>query len=367
MPLAALISGIALMAGAAAPADAQTSTLSVPGDTPLEVKATEGDDAATAYITLLNAGEQPLTAEVTFQAASSTAIEGARASATIPAGEAKRLAVQFTGLAKLEDPVQGELVIKGGSQPVARSVEITPAPQPSASWPQIFVLGALGAMLLLIATVAIVMRAKKKAHVLLKKAPGPKWSFDSWATTATAIGAILGTVLGGATLPETPSQIDKESLIALNLLFGGLVVLAPFVFQAIRKPTASAADPDAGLWGYNLSLLFACALTGGAVLGELATLALLGWELTSGGGWGIAVVAALAAVGLLAAYYFAVTSWSLATTDWEALAAKKKAEAQQAQRKSLREAAPEALEEAGAPVFLTPPPVALPAPRWSLP
>jgi hypothetical protein len=214
--------------------------------------------------------------------------------------------------------------------------------------------------------VALRARAKKKGHLLLKKAPGPKWGFDSWATTATAVGAILGTVLGGATLPEVPHEIDKQSLVALNLLFGGLVVLAPFVFQAIRKPTAPAADPDAGLWGYNVALLFACSLTCGAVLGEIATLTLLAWELTGGGGWGVVAIVGLAAVGVLAAYYFAVTSWSLATTDWEVLAAKKKAEAQQAQREALEEAAPEALEEAGAPVVVSPTAVAPPQ-RWSLP
>jgi len=102
------------------------------------------------------------------------------------------------------------------------------------------------------------------------------------------------------------------------------------------------------------------------VLGEIATLTLLAWELTGGGAWGLIAIAGLGAVALLAAYYFAVTSWSLATTDWEALAAQKKADALTAQRESLEAAAPEALEEAGAPIVVSSPGVAPPQ-RWSLP
>jgi len=356
---------VAVNCGSVAAAKAQAPELSVLGDGALPVKAKEGDAEAVAYISLLNPGGEAVTASISFQAASSTEVGLEATSAPIPPGEAKRVELRFD-VADLEEPAQGELVVQGGAKPVARSVAITPAPQPSAPWPQLFVLGAFAATLLLTAGVALRAAAKSKAHLLLKKAPGPKWGFDSWATTATAVGAILGTVLGGATLPEVPREIDKQSLIALNLLFGGLVVLAPFVFQAIRKPSASAADPDAGLWGYNLSLLFACSLTCGAVLGEIATLTLLAWELTGGGTWGVTAIIGLAAVAALAVYYFAVTSWSLATTDWEALAASKKAEAQQAQRESLEEAAPEALEEAGAPVVVSPPAVAQPQ-RWSLP
>lgn len=359
-----LLTAAVVSCGWVAAAKAQAPEVSVLGDGALAVKAKEGEGEAVAYISLLNTGGEAVTASISFQAATSTEVGLEATSAPIPPGEAKRVELRFD-VADLEEPAQGELVVEGGAKPVARSVAITPAPQPSAPWPQLFVLGAFAATLLLTAGVALQAAAKSKAHLLLKKAPGPKWGFDSWATTATAVGAILGTVLGGATLPEVPREIDKQSLIALNLLFGGLVVLAPFVFQAIRKPSASAADPDAGLWGYNLSLLFACSLTCGAVLGEIATLTLLAWELTGGGTWGVTAIIGLAAVAALAVYYFAVTSWSLATTDWEALAASKTAEAQQAQRESLEAAAPEALEEAGASVVVSPPAVAQPQ-RWSL-
>jgi hypothetical protein len=111
---------------------------------------------------------------------------------------------------------------------------------------------------------------------LTKQAPGPKWGFgSSWTTNLTAVGATLGTVLGAATLPDVPSQIDKDTFVQLNLGFGLLVVIAPFLFHALRWPIRKTAMDDNGLYGGNVTLLVACCLTFAAVLGELATLALL--------------------------------------------------------------------------------------------
>jgi|SRR5215211_595497 len=211
---------VAVSCGSVASASVQAPEVSVLGEGALAVKATQGEDETVAYLTLLNAGREAVTANISFQAASSTKVSLDATFARIPPGEAERVAVRFVGLTDLEESAQGELVVQGGAQPVARSVAINPAPQPSAPWPQLFVLGAFAATLLLTAGVALRARAKNKAHLLLKKAPGPKWGFDSWATTATAVGAILGTVLGGATLPEVPGEIDRQSLVALNLLFG---------------------------------------------------------------------------------------------------------------------------------------------------
>ncbi len=76
---------------------------------------------------------------------------------------------------------------------------------------------------------------------------------------------------------------------------------------------------DNGLYGWNITLLAACSLTYAAVLGELATLALLFWELLGGGGYGVVVVIATAAAGVLVAWYFIATVPFAATTDWSAL------------------------------------------------
>jgi hypothetical protein len=151
-------------------------------------------------------------------------------------------------------------------------------------------------------------------------AAGPKWSLDSWASTLTTAGGILGTVLGAATLPEIPREIDKDTLVRLNLLFGILVLVGPFLFQAIRNPFVKPTDQDAAYTGWNLTLLLACAITGAAVVGELATLGLLGWELAGPGDWGTAAVVAVVVLAVAAAYYFLVTVIQLVTTDWKNLA-----------------------------------------------
>lgn len=220
-----------------------------------------------------------------------------------------------------------------GATPDPGPLLITPALHPSADWPKVIVIGSLVAMVILWFGVLAVAIVKHKSTTLLTgKAPGPKWSFDSWATTLTAGGAILGTVLATATFPTAPRQIDKESLVRLSLLFGALVIVAPFVFQTIRRPRASAAEQDAGLWGYNWSLLLACSITCGAVLGELAAFGLLSWELIGGHTWGWIAVLVMIVLGVLGAWYFILTSWQLATTDWAATVAADNATASDASK-----------------------------------
>jgi hypothetical protein len=228
-------------------------------------------------------------------------------------GSATRVAVTFAGLDKIEkEPVEGQIVVTGGAEPVARAVEITPAPQPSREWPEWIFWRSVAVFIILLVVGLVVGNTS-----LLNPAPGPKWSFDSWATTLTAAGGILGTVLGAATLPEVPQQIDKDSLVRLNLLFTVMVVVGPFLFQALRNPTTSASDQESGYSGWNITLLLSCATTGAAVFGELVTLGLLGWELTDGGEWGEAIKWAVVAVALIAAYYFLVTVIRLVRTDWK--------------------------------------------------
>lgn len=151
---------------------------------------------------------------------------------------------------------------------------------------------------------------------LFNRAPGPKWSFDSWSTNLTAAAAGVGTVMTTAALPKHPHPVDENGLVSLSLLFGLLVVAAPFVFQSIRNPKASPEDQDAGFWGFNITLLLACVLTIAAVVGELTALSLLYWEILGGGGWGKVVVGVASAAGLVAVYYFRVTVPPLAGADW---------------------------------------------------
>jgi hypothetical protein len=196
---------------------------------------------------------------------------------------------------------------------VAKPVEVQPAP-PSAPWPEILVFGSLGiAVLLALGVVGGMPDSDRRP--LLYPAPGAKWTFSSWGTTLTGAAALLGTVLGQATFPEFPREIDKSTLVSLNLLFGGLVVLGPFIFHAIRRPK-DAADQENGRWGWNLTLLIATSITIWAVIGQLGAFALLCWELIGNDLFRDAALIALVLVGLLAGYYFWVTTSAMVTKDW---------------------------------------------------
>ncbi len=326
----AMVAVISLQGSALAATPAEGPRIEMVTQDALSVKAKEGKDTATASLSILNPGDEAIPIRVEIQGASSKDIGVAsfEPSSVTPGGT--RVEVGLKGLSKLKrDPVEGQLIVLGGPEPVARAFSITPAPEPSHDWPAWILWGSLFTFLALIGFVLV--RARKDLRLLRKSAPGPKWSFDSWATTLTAAGAILGTVLGSATLPEIPRQIGKDELVGLNLLFGALVVVGPFIFQALRRPKASAADQEDGKWGYNATLLLSCTVTGAAVTGELATLALLGWELTES--WLVPFATGLLAV--LAFYYFVLTTQSLVTTDWDAKDLNAKKAAAEATRRQI--------------------------------
>ena len=145
-------------------------------------------------------------------------------------------------------------------------------------------------------------------------APGPSWSFSSWASNLTAIGAVFGGVVGGVALTAKSKPLDQDTFLALSALFAFLVAAGPFVFQCARNPKSDSKDP--ALWGWNFTLLAACSVTFAAVVGELTTLALLYWEIFGGGAPGYIAVVVVALAGLLAAYYYAVTVPKLASKKW---------------------------------------------------
>jgi hypothetical protein len=329
-------------------ATAKSPPLTVPDDTKLDITAKHGKGKASGFVVVVNHGQTSASLSADFEASSSSVVKVADlAPSEAPPGKATRLNVTLEGLKAVKKKIQGQLVLSGGEEIVALPVTVSPAP-PSRNWARCIVVGALLAAAVLFLVVAVVAALHPKGK-LFARAPGPKWSFsDSWATTLTTIGAVLGTVLGSATLPEAPREIDKSTLVELNLLFGALVVAAPFVFQAIRNPLVSSTDPDAGLWGFNITLVLACSLTFGAVSGELAALTLLARELIDASSWRHAAVGIGIAAEVLAAYYFGVTTWWLVRTDWASLA-KPKRKATLADDREAVVLAPSA------------------APRWSLP
>jgi len=321
--------------------------LTVLGSGPVEVKAEAGKDTAEAFVSVLNTGGEPAGVSIGFQASRSAAIKATLAgSAEIKPRQAANVGVRFTGLKGLTEKATGQIVVQGGSKPVAQSATITPALQPLVNWPLAIVIGCMGASLLLIGAIALRVLGKRSAtgkSLLLGPAPGPKWSYDSWATHLTAVGALLGTVLGAVTLPAVPVQIDTESLVGLSLLFAGLAAAGPFVFQAIRSPDAKAGEEEEGNWGYTWGLLIACWLTLGAVLGELATLGLAAWVITGGDGAAVALEVGLGVLFLLAAYYVVTTANALASVDWRELARKAKQAKEEKEAQEAGERWPESV------------------------
>lgn len=104
-----------------------------------------------------------------------------------------------------------------------------------------------------------------------------KWSFsESWASNITALGAVLGTVLGATGyITEAFANYSVGQFVGLNLLFGALVLLAPVVYLALRR--ARREGDEEVIYGTYGGLLAASFLTSWAVMGELATvLTLLG-------------------------------------------------------------------------------------------
>jgi hypothetical protein len=283
------------------------------------VKAGKGEDSKTVYVSVLNFGHEPVKVTADVEASSASEVKATLSSATIKAGRASRLPVTFSGLSSLKSDAEAQLVLRGGSAPVAAPVSIAANPKPKHDWPNRIVTYAVIAFFTLF---GIVLTWSLFGHLkdLFSPAPGPKWSFsDSWASTLTTAGAVLGTVLASITLPDSPRPVDKDTIIELNLFFGALVVAAPFIFQTIRKPNTEVALEDPGLWGFNFVLLISCALTFAAVVGELATLGLLAWESADGADWRYVAVWSLASAALLAFYYSLVTTHGLVTADWKAL------------------------------------------------
>lgn len=301
----------------------------------LKVSAKTGEDEAKSTIFVLNEGAEAATVGVTLVAPAGGMVT-ADASASVPAGTVASVEVTFAGLGSLEKKVVGALSITGGSVALARPVEITPAIDPAFDWPWVILLVAFG-MALFLAVISIVwVIADANAKRLFAAAPGPKWSLDSWATTLTAAGAVLGTVLGALTFPDVPEQVSKDTLVSLNVFFGLLLVAGPFLLKALRRPNASPLDQESGLWGTNITLLLATCVIFAAVVGEIAVLGLLFWEILGSGSEWLAV-ASVAVAELLAVFYFVTTIPRVVTTNWEEVAAKAKASETKADRERMKE------------------------------
>jgi len=97
----------------------------------------------------------------------------------------------------------------------------------------------------------------------------------SFATTLTAVGALLGTIIAAGVLPEDTVNLSKAGFTGLNLTFGIAVVVAGVVYSAIQRAFVEQATDGTKAWklkGYVIPFLIAALITVWAVFGELWTM-----------------------------------------------------------------------------------------------
>jgi len=107
------------------------------------------------------------------------------------------------------------------------------------------------------------------------------WDINkSWGTNITAVGAILGTVLGAKLSlkdPTKPPPAWWNEATPTFLLFGAVAIVGALVYTATRRPeqNADADATDVSYHGYIWAFLTASFLTVWSVLVELLVLSRL--------------------------------------------------------------------------------------------
>lgn len=304
--------------------------------TALVVTGEKGADTAETKLTVLNGDGTPATVSIELQASNSKTVKASLLKeekvvneVEVPKGKAQAIEVQLSGLSDLKEAVTGQLVLTGGKEPVAQAVEVVP-PAPDEDWPALLIWGSLGATIVF---ALFVVGAMDDIGLLRKPAPNPKLAFSSWATTLTAVGVLLGTVIGQTTFPTVPDQISKTELVNLNIFFGLVLVVGPFLFEALRRLHPAPTEAEHGRTGYNVTVLISCALTIWAVVGQIGAFGLLGWELVDGGNSGLAIAIAAGVFVLFALWYFFTTTSEMVTKNWKKEEDKKKKEEKEAAEK----------------------------------
>jgi hypothetical protein len=100
---------------------------------------------------------------------------------------------------------------------------------------------------------------------------------ESWASTLTASGAVLGLILAAQVLPEQPQTFSRNTYVMLNLMFGVVIVAATLFYNAIRLPrrvaTVEKGQTTTTTENQGLVLIFliASAMVLWALFGQLVT------------------------------------------------------------------------------------------------
>ncbi|HEX6780628.1 MAG TPA: hypothetical protein VF125_01220 [Solirubrobacterales bacterium] len=110
----------------------------------------------------------------------------------------------------------------------------------------------------------------------------------SFASTLTAVGALLGTIIAAGVLPEETVKLSRGGFVGLNLTFGVAIVIAAAVAASFLSSEAVKNKEGKNEWkveGYVWPFMLSALITLWAVFGELYAISLLIGELGSGEGF----------------------------------------------------------------------------------
>jgi hypothetical protein len=110
----------------------------------------------------------------------------------------------------------------------------------------------------------------------------------SFASTLTAVGALLGTIIAAGVLPEETVKLSRGGFVGLNLTFGVAIVIAAAVAGSFLSSEAVKNKEGKSEWkveGYVWPFMLSALITLWAVFGELYAISLLVGELGSGEGF----------------------------------------------------------------------------------
>jgi hypothetical protein len=345
-----LVAGVAFASGilafsSAASAEGGSSdaaSLSVAGPSPftaqLSSPSNTGSRSATIHPVILNTGTAP--ASVTFSASldvstgncanpTVTVKSDQITPITLAAGASVAPMLSIT-MTQYCPGVDGTIIVMGGADatPTSLRFALTNSVQETEYWYPIAV--GLGAGLLFLVVMLVLVAASSKFGKLGDVvATGSSWSFSSsWLTNITALGAVLGTVLGATGfLADILPGTDTGRFTGLSVLFGALVIAAPIVYSTASKwmfvsssggspsPKGDTSTDTLVSVGRVGGVIAAAAVTVAGVIGELGTLVTLTGTTQDDDAAKDFVYAMLAAAAVIAVCYSVAFVWGVSKED----------------------------------------------------
>jgi len=185
-----------------------------------------------------------------------------------------------------------------------REVAIPQRVPPAADF-WIAIVGATGALMVLIATLGLAHRSQ-----LAATDPAPLWTQESWSSNLAVGTGVMSSLLAVTALPAQTHYLNRSTYTTLSALFAIMVALAPLVYGLLRNHAKASKVQSLAIFGA------AAAITVWATLGQLSTAILPMLELSGANvisSWPARIaVGIFAGVGLLVVVYAVKALYSYA-------------------------------------------------------